>query len=136
VAFVDEAIHHKTPTVGPRTASAQGLRTALAYVYEEEYKDTENAYRKYNATKSFRQTAASPGAGLPLRWSSYLTNAAAKANAKDWLVLHEKIATLQASSKVLGRVELKSWLPQSPHFTDHAEEILEQAATDFTSVTF
>ena len=49
VAFVDEAIHHKTPTPGPRTASAAGLREALDYVYQDEYKDSIKAYGRYEA---------------------------------------------------------------------------------------
>ena len=41
---------------------------------------------------------------------------------------------LQESKKELNRAQLTQWLPD--YFTDRADEILEHAATDFTSVTF
>ena len=138
VAFVDEAIHHKTPTVGPRTASTAGLKEALAYVYQDEYRDAKKAYERYDAAStSSRKTSASAGDGpppAPPRWSSYLTNPAALAHAKPWFELHKKLAELETTRKELNRAQLKQWLPG--YFTDRADEILEQAATDFTSVSF
>jgi hypothetical protein len=137
VAFVDEAVHHKTPTAGPRTASADGLKSALAYVYQGEYADAENAYKSYAAApKASRGTAAAPGGTPPPRTSSFFTDPTARAHATDWLALHENLATLAASGKQLNRAQLRQWLPHDRHFMDHADEILEQAATDFTSVSF
>jgi hypothetical protein len=125
VAFVDEAIHHKTPTAGPRTGSAEGLKTALAYVYGDEYDDAAAAYKGY---KSARRLS-------PWTFASYFKNPTAKAHSNDWWQLLEKLATLQRKDE-LNRAQLKKWLPDSKYFTDRAEEILEQAATDFTSVSF
>jgi len=120
VAFVDEAIHHKTPTPGPRTASATGLDVALDNVYGDEYRDANAAYKGYK------------GASKVSLWTfaSYFKNPTAKAHSGDWWQLLEKLATL---TKELKRDELKAWLPA--YFQGHAEELLEQAATDFTGVS-
>jgi hypothetical protein len=121
VAFVDEAIHHKTPTPGPRTASAAGLKVAMANVYGDEYKDAENAYKGYK------------GASRVSLWTfaSYFKNPTAKAHSGDWWELLEKLPTLNDTE--LKRKDLEAWLPT--YFKARAEEILEQAATDFTGVS-
>jgi hypothetical protein len=125
VAFVDEAIHHKTPTAGPRTASAEGLKVALDYVYGDEYKDALTAYRGYKSASRFSIYT----------FGSYFKNATAKAHSNDWWELLEKLSGLDRRD-ALNRDQLRKWLPASAYFTDHADEILEQAATDFTSVSF
>lgn len=120
VAFVDEAIHHKTPTPGPRTASADGLKIALANVYGDEYEDAAKAYRGYKGASRFS----------PFTFGSYFKNPTAKAQSNDWWELLEKLPTLD---RTLPRDQLRAWLPD--YFKTRAEELHEQAATDFTDVS-
>jgi len=121
VAFVDEAIHHKTPTAGPRTADADGLDTALQYVDGEGYLAAKKAHRSYKNAYSFNLTP----------FSARLIGTAAYWNSNHWWSLLEKLPTL--GRQTLDRDQLAAWLPA--HFAGKAEELLEQAATDFTSVS-
>jgi hypothetical protein len=125
VAFVDESIHHKTPTPGPRTGSAHTLRTALREVYGDECTDAERAYREYKAASRYSVWT----------WSSYFKNKQAKQNAQAWWQILDGLEKMTKSGdQPLNRRELSTWLP--PYFRDNTDVILEQASSDFTSVGY
>jgi hypothetical protein len=125
VAFVDEAIHHKTPTPEHRTARAQAIAKILQEEYGDEYDDAKKAYDSYTGASMFS----------PWSWSSYFKNEKGKKNAQAWWQLFEGLKQLTAEQdKALNRQQLTAWLPV--YFRDHTDLIIEQAATDFTSVGY
>ena len=125
VAFVDEAIHHKTPTPEHRTATSENIAKRLQEVYGDEYDDAARAYRDYKG--------ASKMSLWP--WSTYLKNSKGNANADAWWTVMDKLeSTKGPTSKPFDRNQLAQWLPK--YFSPHIDLIVEQAATDFTSVGF
>ena len=117
VAFVDEAIHHKTPTPGRRTASATTLADALEKVYGAEYRDAAAAYVSYE--KAFGLTRKA--------YKDYLTTAQAKARSGEWKALLKRSGSLKDVK--LDREQLRAWLPAT--FAVDANDLLEQANPDF-----
>ncbi|WP_148562456.1 hypothetical protein [Spirosoma radiotolerans] len=124
VAFVDEAIHHKTPTLGHRLASSGALAFALAKKFPEEYKNVKAGYDKYKK-----------------RWSdlwaftSYIDKKYHK-NADAWYAL---LTRLDDNSAKFNRTELAVILPKIDGFNtdEFIEELVEQGgAGDFGEASF
>jgi hypothetical protein len=120
VSFVDEAIHHKTPTRGHRTASAGAVAAALAKHHRDEWADVEQAYKAWKA----RYTDW---------WSfeSYLKTPATKKDAAAWLKIATKLENLQAR---FNRVELAEFLPDG--LLDIDVLIEEGGSGDFSRADF
>lgn len=53
VAFVDEAIHHKTPTLGHRKTNAGWIRLLLGKMHGEEFKRATEQFDKFNNRSKF-----------------------------------------------------------------------------------
>lgn len=124
VAFVDEAIHHKTPTLGHRTTSGGAIAFALSKKCPEEYKNVKAGYDKYKK----RWT----------NWWEFTTYIDRKYHkrAGDWLKLLTKI---EASSTRFDRKELKAMLPKidSLNVDTLIEELVEEGgASDFGEASF
>jgi hypothetical protein len=115
VAFVDETMHHKTPTMGHRTARCDSIARALAKKYPEEYPKAIKAYESHK--------------GQSLTWwsyGSYLKDPTA-ATAEQW---YKVLDGIQDKEKEFDRTEIAAILPQ-PDFLDIDELIEDGGSGDF-----
>jgi hypothetical protein len=94
VSFVDEALHHKTPTLEHRTASAGDLRFVLRQNRRDEFEDAEQAYRGYKAQ------------ALKRHYKLHLQSDATKQHAATWF----KIMDAAADAR-FNRTQLAAFKP-------------------------
>ncbi|GAB3769545.1 hypothetical protein GCM10028818_05760 [Spirosoma horti] len=97
VAFVDEAIHHKTPTLGHRQIAVSKVVEKLENEYPKQYADAKQAYQEYSLDKNLSTFSSC----LKLINPKY---------ARAWLTFWEK--SLQPDAK-FDRTELSKILPAS-----------------------
>lgn len=90
VAFVDEAIHHKTPTLRHREASVPTIKVALRKKYPTEFADADQAYQRYKKRWA------------PWPFSSYLKSVEAE-DAPAWFKIMSKLDDKEAR---FNRVQL------------------------------
>jgi hypothetical protein len=119
VAFVDEAIHHKTPTLQHRTTDGVDVRSALRKQFPAEYADAEQAYEAFQA-RNWVQKKLHPS------YSSYLKNANAKKRADEWYKIMDRIKPVQVK---FDRGQLQEFIPAD--FLN-IERLIEEASPDFT----
>lgn len=115
VSFVDEAMHHKTPTMGHRQANGGAIARALTKKYPEEFERARKAYESHK--------------GQTLTWwgyASYLKDPK-QATAEEWYKL---IHAIQDKEKEFDRTEIAAILPR-PDFLNIDELIEEGGFVDF-----
>ncbi len=108
VAFVDETMHHKTPTMGHREISGGSIAFALSKsdVYASEYKLAKEAYDKYESRGFLWKNSD---------YASYFKNPKL-ATAEEWYTL---LNTLKNSFVKFDRKKIDEMLPKS--FKDRSE---------------
>jgi hypothetical protein len=120
VAFVDEAIHHKTPTMEHRKVSRGYIISALQKTYGDEYELAKKAYEKY------QKRQAKNGPPSKKSYGSYLKKPQF-ASAEEWYRILDGIKDPEAR---FGRKALAALFPR-PDFLD-IEALVEQGGqTDF-----
>ncbi|MFD2934980.1 hypothetical protein [Spirosoma flavum] len=124
VAFVDETMHHKTPTLGHRTANSGAISMALSKKCPVEYKNVKEGYEKYKK----RWTEL-------WEFTGYIDKKYHK-NADVWFALLTK---LDDSNAKFNRKELKDILPKADSLDIDTliEELVEQGGShDFGEASF
>jgi hypothetical protein len=125
VAFVDEAMHHKTPTVGHRTAPLNMVAPLMQAASAEDYKDAEQAYKQYK------------GRGWTHRFTSYSSylKRIKPPDDKPWLRFMTKLDTDEAPA--FDRHELADIAKALPRGTLDIDRLIEEGgAADFGNVSF
>lgn len=120
VAFVDEAIHHKTPTMGHRTVSSWYIADALGKTYPKEYADAKQAYERYN--KQWIKV---------YNYASYFNDIPLVATPNAWYTILDAI---QNPSTQFDRKKLRAILP-AEDFLDIEALIEKGGEGDFGEAT-
>jgi hypothetical protein len=128
VAFVDEAVHHKTPTLGHRTISSEEIGYYLQRKYKKLYTDASDAYTAYSKRSIFAY-----GYG----YASYLKEKDNQKHAEFWLAFFTHKAKLPEERYNRKRLPtLFDW----PDFLDQktlVDELIEEGGSkDFGEAEF
>ncbi len=117
VSFVDEAIHHKTPTLGHRTAAGSTISRLLSKASPELYKHIKDGYDTY--TKSGRQG----------EFSTYI-DGSHQDQADSWLTF---LIEIENKTSKFDRTKLKAILPKIDKVDADTfiNEVIEADGIDF-----
>lgn len=119
VAFVDEAIHHKTPTLGHRTASGPSIDRALSKAAPDAYKHIKEGYETYK------------NSGSQGDFSTYIDDKY-RDQASKWLVF---LTEIDDKSSKFDRTKLSAIFPKMDNVDADSfiNKLMEAEGIDFLS---